>query len=306
MRRIITVVAVVALAVAAQAAAQNRRENTSADGVPFPTKPIEKQVTFDLPFIGTVLGETLADGLRGKRILHTNSSSDRIDKMKVRVNTLLNDQIQDTAEWYCPKLAGSKIAEVFVTDGRITGLRLHYPNLRGKLAKRIVRSFKDASAEHDDLRRRRWAATMEIDGVLVQITMIRTGKALDRRGYTFAAIDGPGTLAVEIPPVEWYLLYHNVSDEIRRGMRSGNLALGMTEEAATFTLASKDYKLKVTNNDGKHRTLEWYPVLHGRFRQVGRRPSTEQLIREAEERANAKIPVVVAYFENDRIVRIQQ
>lgn len=241
-------------------------ESASSDGMPYPDA-IEKRVTIDMPVLGPILGEKPGAALRGKRVLHTDKSKEPIERAKVSIWTdpRTFGIKQPETPWHCFRLAGADTAEIFLTDGRITAVRLHFGRMTDQRAKAIANAMTAQSVNGAP------DSPLWEGHVRVRVKLMRDAVFKSVRGYAFPAErvqDGAAILLFEIEPTEWYLLCNEVEPRIAEAMRGAKLVVGMTEEEAQLTLV-KTCVVKVAATTGETKVLEWYePVDAGRGRRL--------------------------------------
>lgn len=228
-----------------------------------------------MPVLGTILGEQPGEALKGKRVLHTDKSEAQIERAKVSIwkDPQTFGLKQPETPWHCFRLAGSDIAEVFLTGGRITAVRLHFGKMTDQRANAIANAMKAQQVNGAP------ESIVEgpggVGGVRVQVRLMRHAVLKEVRTdvgpYVFPAErvqNGSATLLFEIEPAEWYLLHHQVDERIAEAMRDGRLVVGMTEEQARLTLV-KTCTVELAAEATESRVLEWFePLDRGRSRRL--------------------------------------
>lgn len=253
------------------------RQSTSesSDGVPYPEAIEKKGEMISVPILGTVLGETPQESLQGKRVCHESKSKKKIDRLKV--STWTDPRTfglpQPQTPWHCFKLSGAQIAELYLTDGRITAVRLHFKQLNDRRAQRIVKALRGALHTRGGAESALWEGTVENNSVRVKITLMRDARFEGRMIYAYAlptkvVPNGEATLTFEVEPVEWYLIFHQTEPHIAQAMREQRLTVGMTEEQARATLI-KTCNAETSVETTRTKTVQWFqPTDQGRSRHL--------------------------------------
>lgn len=203
----------------------------TTDGDPLPTPAPAKVKGIIAPLGGVVLGQNPAAILGGKNPWGYEKQKSRIEASLRNYRSLIQESPLPRFDYYVQNaFVGSDIVGFDLTNGRITRIGLHYPT-------------PPRDARYLELYRQTWKQQHEMDASATE------GEIFDLHG-TFAAAGTPIDVTIrketinqghtfvemEINRIYWYLLYNTPSPEIAAALKSGKLAVGMTEEQVGMIL----------------------------------------------------------------------
>jgi hypothetical protein len=267
MTTVLTLVLAVTLSVMEGAGQEEPPPRRSADGSKLPDV---ENVPFDappLPYVAKGLGAP-PEVLLGARKFYRAGSGERATALRQTLSAAYLEgfaygtpaEAEYTTEWYGEAVGGAKACGFDLKGGRVTRVLLCFDKFTEARAKSLVDRLArlDRESKPESL-----LVRANVDGVRISCRVVgsyTTGKV--RADGSRSSQMNSAVVVINIDPVDWFLLAHEVGPATAEAMRRGAIEVGMTKEQCDVVWTGAE-KQERTRTADKALIIYCHPAFRG-------------------------------------------